>query len=674
MSVRLWIVAPSLLASNKAVYASLSRRYFDLVYFCKPLASQRNNTVRLPRVQCKCEIFEMPPHRQPLQLLTLCHSQVANNLVSTCRLLQLVAQDSSAAHALNLAKKKFRPLYFYSLPGPIRSQLIEEVSQKLSAPARDGSAAGAGPAPLYLLALLLGTDVKKLRVELCCYYGCSHQAALLKFLTVEGSGLETLELARSALLRLDKRLLQNALVSATSLRHLILRNIASDAVLQVVGTACPNLVALDVSNSRQVTDTGMRYLLLQVELRDKASPTTSLIPEANCMSIQTLGLNVATTNTGNCTGRGWGRLRTLLKLFPWLRLNRDGEGKIKDRSFLLEYCERRNSLCGTLRTLNIANTGVTSAGVLLALHHIPEIQSLGEYGHMGRALEILDRAWAASENSVECPSPHTFSLTCARSQRTTNRRIELLASACPALEKLTIFEPQHSPSALQQFPTTLTVLHLLNVPSDSNWINSLYSYLSSPHGHNLQDLTLRFTPLDKFASLDLSQILFSCPNLHTLIEDGADVDWKHRPLHIPSNRLLSLSHVQIGRTVTAQALSELLKRAPALRIAHFYSCPDLTDEHMINLATATCPYGQENTQLSTTLECFYIYEAPHVTAHAVGSLLATCDQLTKIGNLGNWGLDCDGIRWIHNTVIDNNFNLEINMGSHWYCSPCFPVT
>ncbi|XP_063231260.1 uncharacterized protein LOC134535857 [Bacillus rossius redtenbacheri] len=626
----------------------------------------------------------MSPHHQPLQLLTLCHNQVATNLVSTCRLLQLVAQDSSAVHALNLAKKKFRPLYFYSLPGAIRSQLIEQVSQRLSAPARDGSAAGAGPAPLYLLALLLGPDVKRLRVELCCYYGCSHQAALLRFLTTEGSGLETLELARSALLRLDRRLLQNALVSATSLRHLILRNIASDAVLQVVGTACPNLVALDVSNSRQVTDTGMRYLLLQVELRDKAPPmcTSSPMHEGNCMSIQTLGFNVASSNGGGCGGRGWGRLRTLLKLFPWLRINRENDGKIKDRSFLLEYCELKNALCATLRVLNIANTGVTSAGVLLVLHHVPEIQSLGEYGHMGRALEILDRAWAASANPGESSKSPTFRLTCARSQRTTNRRIELISSACPALEKLTIFEPQHSPAALQKFPTTLTVLHLINIPSDSEWINGMYSYLSSLHGHNLQELTLRFSPLDKFASLDLSQVLCSCPNLQTLIGDGADVDWTPNHSHVLFTKLASLRDVQLGRTVTARALTALLKRAPALRIAHFYSCPDLVDDHLNDLvtsadlpaATTTCQHGHHtDTPLLTNLECFYIYEAPHVTVRAVGNLLAKCDQLVKIGNLGNWGLDCEGVRWIHSTVIENNLNLEINMGSHWYCSSCFPV-
>ena len=615
----------------------------------------------------------MPQHHQPEKLLTLCHTQVATNLVSTCRLLQLIAQDSSAAHALTLARRRFRPNLLSSLPGLIRSQLIEEVNKLLSAPAPDGSAGGAGPAPLYLLALLLAPDVHRLRVELCCYYGCSHQAALLRLLATEGRGLEFLELARSALLRLDRSLLHDALVSATSLRHLILRNIAGDAVLQVIGTACPNLIVLDVSHSRQVTDAGLRHLFLQVELRDKASPST--VP-TKC-DIPDLGQCI--NSTESCNGRGWGRLRILLRLFPKLRFNRDGENKIKDRSFLLEYCERRNPLCDTLRVLNVANTGVTSAGILLTLHHVPHIQSLGDYGHMGRALEILDRAWTASTGNMDSPAHPSFNLVSARCQRTTMRRLELLSLSCPALQKLTISEPHHPPSALHVFPSTLTTLHLLSIPSDTSWIAGLYTFLATPQGSHLQDLTLRFFPNEMIVSVDLYQILKSCRNLRTLIEDGADIDWNPQQDNevLP---LVNLRSVQLGRVVTARALTELLKCAPSLEIAHFYSCPDLTDNHLISLtAKPSNPnqcyeYSTFTPLLSQYLECFYIYEASHITAPAVVTLLASCERLVRTGNLNNWGLDCEGIRWIHSTILDNNLNLEINTGSHWFCSQCFPLS
>jgi len=621
----------------------------------------------------------MPQHHQPETLLSLCHTQVSTNLVSTCRLLQLIAQDSSAAHALTLARRRFRPNLLLSLPGLIRSQLIEEVSKLLSAQAPNGSAGGAGPAPLYLLALLLAPDVHQLKVELCCYYGCSHQAALLRLLASEGRGLKTLELARSALLRLDRSLLHDALVSATALQHLILRNIASDAVLQVIGTACHSLTVLDVSQSRQVTDAGLRHLFLQVELRDKASPS-SVAGKCELTDLEHCA------NANGCSGRGWGRLRILHRLFPRLRLKSDSENKMSDRSFLLEYCEHRNPLCNTLKILNVASTGVTATGVLLALHHAPQIQSLGDYGHMGRVLEILDRAWTASTGNIDPPPPPSFSLISAQCYRTTVRRLELLSLSCPALQKLTIYEPHHPPSALHIFPPTLTTLHLFSIPYDADWIDGLYSFLAMPHGSNLHDLALRFSLHEQYTSLDLGKILKSCPNLHTLVEDGANVDWRGESEDetlsvIPP--LINLRSIQLGHMVTAQALTELLKRAPTLEVAHFYRCPDLTDDHLISLTvrpsnTSHCCWSAENQNshayphLSQHLECFYIYEASHITAPAVVTLFASCEKLLQAGNLSNWGLDSEGIRWIHSTILDNNLNLEINAGSHWFCSQCFP--
>jgi hypothetical protein len=60
------------------------------------------------------------------------------------------------------------------------------------------------------------------------------QVALLKLLAQEGSGLMSLEIARTALLRLDKSLFRSALLAAPNLRKLVMRNIANDAILQVI--------------------------------------------------------------------------------------------------------------------------------------------------------------------------------------------------------------------------------------------------------------------------------------------------------------------------------------------------------------------------------------------------------------------------------------------------------
>jgi hypothetical protein len=91
----------------------------------------------------------------------------------------VAAQESPAAQVLALARRRLRPRFLTALPGSVRADLLERASRLLAAPAPDGgAAAGSGPAPLYLLALLLAPDVRHLRVELCCYYGCSHQVRL----------------------------------------------------------------------------------------------------------------------------------------------------------------------------------------------------------------------------------------------------------------------------------------------------------------------------------------------------------------------------------------------------------------------------------------------------------------------------------------------------------------
>lgn len=51
-----------------------------------------------------------------------------------------------------------------------------------------------------------------------------------------------------------------------------------------------------------------------------------------------------------------------------------------------------------------------------------------------------------------------FQLRSARSSRTNLHRLELLASACPDLQRLSLSEPHHTPESLSLLPTTLTSL------------------------------------------------------------------------------------------------------------------------------------------------------------------------------------------------------------------------
>lgn len=323
--------------------------------------------------------------------------------------------------------------------------------------------------------------------------------------------------------------------------------------------------------------------------------------------------------------------------------------KMDDMPFLLEYCESGNELCSTLRVLNIANTGVTSAGVLLALRSAPELESLGEYCHMGRALEVIENA----SKSIEVPS---FSLRIARSSRTSQHRLELLARACPNLHRLSLSEPHHSPENLSLLPTSLTSLNLHGVPNSSSWISKLYKFLEGPHGQNLRELTIRFFLPEFLTPLNVGSILQCCTNLQTFVLDGACVDWKLDSLpYLPL-----LEKIQLGKLVESQAVKNLMLSAPNLKTVHLHSCIDLEDQDLIKIC-------------NPNLECFYIYEASCISINTVNALLANCPNLQRLGHLNNWGLTCDTLYSVIKKIRDHNYNLEFNAGSHWFCSQCFSL-
>ncbi|XP_074104701.1 uncharacterized protein LOC141531090 [Cotesia typhae] len=581
----------------------------------------------------------MPDHRQPLSLEGLSLGRVCQQLDGTCRRLQVLSQETSASSVLAIVKQSIRPYYVNALPARLRSRVIEETSRMLYGPASDGSTLISGPAPLYLLALLLGHDIRQLKVNLCCYYGCSHQTSLLKLLAAEGVGLESLELARSALLRLDCKLLRSALMNMNNLLSLTLKNIASDSVLQVIGKACPKLVVLDVSCSMQVTDVGLKQLLMQVELRDKFINIDPVVAQE-------------TTS--------WSRLKTLLAK---LQVKKNKREKRENEGVLLEYCESKNFLCDTLRVLNIANTGVTSAGVLLALANVPHLESLADYNHMGRVVEIMNRG------VIELKTP--FSLTQARSSRTTQARLELLAQTCPRLEKLHISEPHHPPEALRLFPF-ITSLSVHSIPAAKEWLAGFNEYLRT-NGHLLRELNLRVTQSETPLQIDLREIFVHCPNLVTFTKDGANVVWLDGPDPQP---LIQLKKIQLGRTVSATTITKILMLAPALNSLHVHSCFDLTNEHLVSLldipSDARSPSSPDkpDNSLIKNLTCFYVYEASKVSATTVLSMFKNCTKLRKIGNLANWGLDCEGVKTLRTTLARANLDVDLSPGSHWFWSNC----
>jgi len=57
----------------------------------------------------------------------------------------------------------------------------------------------------------------------------------------------------------------------SNLKRLVLKNIACDKILKTIGQSCYQLETLDTSHSSQVTDNGIKHLLLQIEIKDKSN-------------------------------------------------------------------------------------------------------------------------------------------------------------------------------------------------------------------------------------------------------------------------------------------------------------------------------------------------------------------------------------------------------------------
>lgn len=366
---------------------------------------------------------------------------------------------------------------------------------------------------------------------------------------------------------------------------------------------------------------------------------------------------------------------------------------------ILEYCELRNSLCSTLKCLNIANTGVTNAGILLAILHVPGLESLGEYCHIGRALELLEQTVPSSlrqnnnhddNNNNNKGSPnailndHYFQLRCVNSSRTTQHRLELISERFPHLRKLKITEPMFLPKSLFIIPRTIVMLSLHSIPSTDQWLHSIFEYLNGPQGAALKELSLRFFPGDVLPTIDLNSFLPNCRNLRALNLDGAHVTWDSDDSSASSSSspytlfarsssppiiMEHLEKVQIGKVITTDALNKILLRCPALRIVHIYSCNQLVVDDILK-------FKDRNDKLlvrESQIECFYVYETSCLTKDTLQSIANVLPNVKRIGNIRNCGLSSEDIQLMDTWITQNNLNVNLHAGSHWFSSSCFPL-
>lgn len=152
----------------------------------------------------------MPCRYQPESLQDLSEARVVSDLVQKCyevhELTHRVAGLATAqTTTIAFARNRIRPYWNTAVPASVRRRLLNKSMDTLATAVREGhsNSVVTDNVPLYLLNVMLDANIRELRVQLCCYYGCSHQTALLRLLAAEGTGVESLELVRPTLLRLS---------------------------------------------------------------------------------------------------------------------------------------------------------------------------------------------------------------------------------------------------------------------------------------------------------------------------------------------------------------------------------------------------------------------------------------------------------------------------------------
>lgn len=342
----------------------------------------------------------------------------------------------------------------------------------------------------------------------------------------------------------------------------------------------------------------------------------------------------------------------------------------------MEYFQTPTELCSTLYTLNIANTSVTSHGILMALQNIPNLETLGPYCYIEKALELLDKCGAAM------PSSTRLELKMANACRTTSARLRVLCNTCTKLNRLTIIEPLHSPLMLGQLPKSLTAINLQNVPADRAWLDGLYEFLSRPQSRVLRELFLKFRRDDTVSSssstvVDLSAFLPRLINLETLSIDGVETTLLRSDYNCANatTTVAKLERIQLNNVDGPNTIRRLLTCSPALKVFHVYTCTGLNGLDFVDLLLR--PDENETTgparKTPKHLSCVYINELPRGDVNTVKRIIDLCPEINKIGNVNNWDISREEIKDLNTWKHKNNLNLELHANAHWFCSECFPI-
>ena len=580
--------------------------------------------------------------------------------------------------ALALVRLKARPFLMDQLPVMMRSSLLMDTADYIL---RRSLVCGSdyGKAILFLLYLLLSKEVKKLRITLCCYYGCRDMDAVLRCIKKNGASLEHLELSRSSLLRMDPLLFRNVLTSASNLTSLVVKNITSDAMLKLIGAHCRRLEFLVVSNSKQISDAGIEALCGQVHIRDRRLEDKV---KAEVVPFQMVPEMPVNEDFGGADSPGFaGNLRNAFKTFfedisSCISAGIDEEEP--NRECLVEIKQVLHPLCNTLRVLDITDTSVTSTALISVLKKVNKLQTFGEFclsDHFLRSLSHL----TATQREKSCR------FTCIHARKVTQHGMSALILAMPRLDSFNCWDPQFDLAELVAFKD-LTSLSLYRMTYSDATMSAIMSFLEDEGvRERLEKLCLEFVAYEGYyhggfrrvndSSFDLSSVISKCQRLKIFNLEFKDnsvpspqlgFDQVELPYVSQANRLgfpglSTLVHVQLGQVVLNETVATILKHCSRLKHFHCNICPGLSDRDL----SKYCYHKS-----CINLECFYIYEAPQLTFSAFQILVDAFPSLKGFGNLTRWALGCEGIRQVTQTITENNFNVEVLTGSHWFSGNC----
>jgi len=624
----------------------------------------------------------MVRHKQPPSLYTGTHNWVSRFIGD--RLVRS-GYDTPAQQTLSTVRIKLRPYFIEQLPSSLRTTLLEETAAFLL---QKSSAVGVdcdyGRSVLYLLYLLLTPDVKKLKVTLCCYYGCRDLESVLRCIKKNGTALEHLELARSSLLRMDHLQFRNVLSSATRLTSLVVRNICSDAMLKLIGANCASLQVLIIANSKQVTDLGVESLCCRVTVQDRGEDdkdkeqiqeesSGSTDDSVKMVPLPALLEDEFSRDTDSLGCVGFPTWRSFRDRFQTC-LKTPTAGLISNTEVMIEVKQILQPICSSLRTVDITDTSITNVGLHLLCRKIENLSSLGEYS--------ISDSFLRSLCVVSSLRMDKFPLITLHARKVSFTGMYNMVHVFSNIRSLTCWEPMFDIWDLSYFPH-LRQLTLIRVRYSELVLNSIIHYFEHCKGAKqlekiclefiVQDQDIHDVPVLYIPEVDVSKIFHRCETLKVFTIEFKDslqatpslgYSSYNNPRNITRASFQSLCHVQFGQMVQNSVVSVILANCPNLVNFHANHTPDLGDN---NLSEAL-PIALADTR--SRLRCFYIYEAPLLTENSFYTILEAFPNLRQFGNLSRWAVNCEGIQQIVRSIRDNNLEVEILCGSHWFQSSC----